>query len=443
MSRLESVERAARALLEPPDLPFWAPAPGPEPLDPVLSDLLCELAPGEWQRDLALALALRRNWHQRQAYVRAALTRGGLPDLLERVALAETGWPSLRLRLLAGLWRAAPVSLPPLDMSSRVRAAVASALAYLDPETRLPAEAWEVPRLSQPPEVGEGVVFPAAMIAEALQVAGQKPTPLLRELIRRWTPLGWSFWNPEFLPPDTDTLGQVLQVLARSLEPRELERLTSGPAALAAAHVGEDGAVPVFLADGTTWSRKAADSFWPVRHCPAVTANLLSGLYALDSDGFAAEIERGARWLLAWRAETGGWEGPSYVPPYGRYVACRLLTQLAGHVPKAMDREIRERLDQERAATLSSQQWDGSWGSPQATALNLSTLLTLGEGGTAADAAALSLTEAQQHMGCWRSEPLWLTPGPGVYPATFYESVPVTTALCLRALARWEASRRS
>ncbi|HYG58383.1 MAG TPA: hypothetical protein VD902_10020, partial [Symbiobacteriaceae bacterium] len=212
------------------------------------------------------------------------------------------------------------------------------------------------------------------------------------------------------------------------------------PAALAAAQVAEDGAVPVFVADGTTWTREAADALWPVTHCPAVSANLFTGLWLLDSARFGPVAQRGARWLLEWQAGTGQWEGPSYLPPYGRYVACRFLALLAGRVPADLDHQIRERLAGERDAVLTAQGWDGSWGSPQATALNLSTLLTIGARGAPADAAALYLTETQQVTGCWRSEPLWLTPGPGTYPAAYYESVPVTTALCLRALARWEAA---
>ena len=443
MSRREPLEAAVRALLEPPDLPFWAPAPPPAPLDPALAELLPQLAPGEWQQALSLALALRRNAVGRQAYVRAALVGGGLPDLLERIALDEgAGWPSARLRLLAGALRADPVRLPPLSVEERAAKSLQAALAYLDPAVRLPAEAWEAPRLSQPPDVAPGVVFPAAMIAEALQRAGQAPAPLIGAILERRSSLGWSYWSPEHLPPDTDTLGQVLQVLLPALTPAERGWLLNGPADRAASQVAADGAVPIFLADRATWSREAADALWPIRHCPAVTANLFTGLYLLDPGRYGEVAYRGARWLLAWQARESTWEGPSYLPPYGRYAACRFLSLLVGRAPQALDNIIRGKLAAERRTLLAEQQWDGSWGSPQATALNLSTLITLGEQGGALDAAALHLTETQQVTGCWRSEPLWLTPGPGVYPATYYESVPVTTALCLRALARWEEARR-
>ncbi|MFZ5823171.1 MAG: hypothetical protein ACOY94_02315 [Bacillota bacterium] len=437
LAGLEALVVAVRALLEHDGQEFWAPAPPPEPLDPALAGLLAQLEPGSWQRDLGLALALRRNGPLRQAYLRAALARGGLPDLLERLALAEgEGWPALRLRLLAGAWRNDPVRLESLaeGLAERVGLGLAAGLAYLDPAVRLPAEAWEVPRLSQPPEVGAGVVFPAAVIAEALLTAGSlSVAPLVKEIVDRWTPVGWSYWNPAFLPPDADTLGQVLQVLVRTLDPGDFGRFAAGPAALAAAQVGPDGAVPVMLAAGGAWSREAADGVWVVRRCPAVAANLFTGLYLLDPERYGETAERGARLLLSWRERTGSWEGPGYRPPYGRYVALRFLALLGSF----------EGLADERELILAEQRWDGSWGTPQATALNLSTLLTLGERGDAVDRAALYLTETQQVQGCWRSEPLWLTPGPGGYPATYYESVPVTTALCLRALARWMAHRRT
>lgn len=443
MSRLEAIETAVRALLAPPNRPFWAPAPAPDPLDPALAALLPDLPPGAWQEELALALALRRNAVERQARLRAALTAGGLPDLLEHLALSgDGGWPALRLRLLAGALRADPVRLPPVPLRERVAAALRAALAYLDPAVRLPVEAWEVPRLSQPPEVGEGVTFPAAIIAEALQAAGQDPAPLVSLILGRRSQLGWSYWSPEHLPPDSDTLGQVLQALSPALASAERGWLLTGPADLAAAHIDADGAVPVFLADGATWSREAADGVWPVHHCPAVAANLFTGLWQCDPDRYGEPVQRGARWLLAWRERTGTWEGPSYQPPYGRYVACRLFSLLPDRVEAALDRTIREVLAAERSAILAEQRPDGSWGSPQATALALSTLISLGERGPQLDSAALHLTETQVVTGSWRSEPLWLTPGPGVYPATYYESVPVTTALCLRALARWDAVRR-
>ncbi|HYG59163.1 MAG TPA: hypothetical protein VD902_13970, partial [Symbiobacteriaceae bacterium] len=197
MSRLTELEAAVRSLLQPPDQPFWAPAPPPEPLHPALAELLPALAPGAWQQELQVAQALRRNPVLRQAYMRVALARAGLPDLLERLAATgDTDWAALRLRLLAAAWRADPVRLPPLSVAERVSTSLQAALAYLDPAARLPAEAWEVPRLSQPPEAGEGVVFPAAIIAEALLTAGQDPTPLVRAIVRRHTPLGWSYWNP-------------------------------------------------------------------------------------------------------------------------------------------------------------------------------------------------------------------------------------------------------
>jgi len=146
--------------------------------------------------------------------------------------------------------------------------------------------------------------------------------------------------------------------------------------------------------------------------------------------------------LIERRLITGSWEGSSYVPPYGRYIACRIMAMLTGQLPTKLDKEIKQLLEVERSTILRAQGWDGSWESPQATALNLSTLLTLGVKGVEVDRAALYLTETQQVMGCWRSEELWLTPGPGVYPTTYYESVPVTTALCLRTLALWKDSRK-
>jgi hypothetical protein len=163
----------------------------------------------------------------------------------------------------------------------------------------------------------------------------------------------------------------------------------------------------------------------------------------LDGARFAEILMRGAAWLLEWREAHGDFNGPSYVAPYGRFVVCRFLSAVLPLCTPELASRIRQALAAEQESARTGQAFDGGWGTPQATALNLTALLELGERGPAVDAAAMYLCERQQTLGCWRSEPLWLMPGPAIYPAEFYESVPVTTAVCLRALAAWRRTSRT
>jgi hypothetical protein len=261
MTDFTAVEVAVRALFEPRPVPRWTPAQPPEPLDAHLAGLLDQLALGPWNGELRLALALRRDPEQRKAAIRSALALAGLPDLI--AAKADRTWIGFRLRLLAAIWRAAAANPPALCVAERVDAAVRAAVGYLDPN-RLPIEAADVPRLGiLDPQGRFGLVFPVAVIGAALQEAGCDVTQLINAILTsRHQHLGWTYWAPELLPPDIDTLGQVLQVLAAGLPPGEAASVSSEAVTLAMAHIQPDGSVL---------------TSWPTGACGPASRPTLSG----------------------------------------------------------------------------------------------------------------------------------------------------------------------
>jgi squalene-hopene/tetraprenyl-beta-curcumene cyclase len=218
------------------------------------------------------------------------------------------------------------------------------------------------------PEVASGDVFQRALVADALcdlpppwrdaiaPVLASEHDYLLAA--RRCPVRGWSYYpRLEMIPPDADSLGQILQLTVR-LDRRDLSPLFEDPIDQAL-HVGA-------LGDGSfaTWIVPPPGARAPLHERQAalvsksadveVVANLAYALLLFDRSRFAPEITAAARWVASRQRATGTWSGTWYLgTAYTTYAAVRLLAAAGGF---SVER------DAARQYIMSTQRRDGGWG---------------------------------------------------------------------------------
>ena len=240
-------------------------------------------------------------------------------------------------------------------------------------------------------EVASGDVFQRALIADALC---ELPPPwsdalapvLASELAyliesRRCPIRGWSYYpGIEMIPPDADSLGQILQVVLR-LDRRELLPLFEQPIDQAV-HIGA-------LGDGSfaTWIVPPPGERTPLHERQAelvsrsadaeVVANLAYALARFDRQRFAGELTAAARWVASQQRRSGAWSATWYLgTAYATYVCARVLAAAGGFATQ---------LAAARRYMITTQQPCGGWArdgeapNPLDTALALLALDATGE----------------------------------------------------------------
>jgi hypothetical protein len=273
-----------------------------------------------------------------------------------------------------------------------------------------------------------GTAFPRALVADALTDANELLhgllDPLLAEEVavavagRRAQPeQGWAYFRElAELPPDADTLAQVLQVLLRNGARDAAEEHARALVELAVRDTpGVPGTISTWLlpaAGGTglherqrEWVRRA----WGDTLDTEVIANFLYALCLLDPTRYREFLAAGTSYVRDAMQPEGWWRSTWYQGPfYGTWVALRLLVRVRRRVPG----ESLEFL-------LRAQRPSGAWGAEDedevlSTALALLALLVTrpagrtrrGELDAAVARGVAWLTERCRTPDGWGREPL-------------------------------------
>lgn len=230
-------------------------------------------------------------------------------------------------------------------------------------------------------------------------------------------------------PPDLDDTALISHVLAAYLAGRRdataevraaLAAVIAANRALIADHRDERG---LFL----TWFRGhgGGDEVDSV-----VNANVV--LYLGDGEATAAAC----RWLLE-VVDAGAEERSSWY-----YLDSLALHLALARAIAAGARALAPAAEAVAARVRSRRRPDGSFGSPLATALAVSTLVLLGRSGSGAvESAAAWLAVSQRPDGSWPREAFTAGPPPPAPRSFWFGSEEETTALCLEALARLVRTR--
>jgi squalene-hopene/tetraprenyl-beta-curcumene cyclase len=278
-----------------------------------------------------------------------------------------------------------------------------------------------------------GAAFAGLAAREADYLAGAK----LRDRAG-----GWSYFPglPE-LPPDADSLAAVLSLFVRVAP--EHAALCDEPVECALAGSGEDGSLETWIVASSDPPHLRARMLWSIANCwgrgtdPDVLAHFCHALFLRAKDRYADAIRRGVSRLIGMQEADGSFTSTWYTGRvYGTGLAARLLRE-TGQGAAARERA--------RRFVLDTQHPDGGWGDPVPTALEtalaMSALVEAGDGGDGRPLALGrdALLGMQQADGSWPASP-WIRMEIGratgkILRVLTYQSVAVTTAFCLRAVA--------
>lgn len=293
-------------------------------------------------------------------------------------------------------------------------------------------DAWEVQRwgfLGEPILIGN--LFNPLLILETLLDNGHDINPELETLLSRRLEDGWHYYTDSYkIPPDTDDLAQILQLVGRTGLTQARSAL-EGPLQVLSANLQSLGFCPTWLCDEQRYKREEVDQAWFGNTCPGVMANLYYGLQMYDPHRWHDAVQQGTRALIEQAdAEQGGWQGvhyPGYL--YASYLVQRLLVKL--NIEDSSQDKLFERL-------LAEQSLDGSWQQqPQTTAFALLLLNTQTSRRQALSSVRLRavtyLLDAQDYDGSWAGSDLFVRPGrDGAYER--FSHPKIATAFVLRAL---------
>ena len=239
------------------------------------------------------------------------------------------------------------------------------------------------------------------------------------------------------LPPDSDSLGLLLQLATRVDAPRA--KVDSWITVLELS-LDETRIVPVWLERGPQGKTASLDGPFMGNDCTAVRLAFLVGAARYDAQRFASLLRVNLASLLP-RLQGHVFAGCfHYEPPFATHMLLRLLHMLCtSALPDIRELcralELSASLQRCAASLLAAQRLDGSWGSPQQTALALTALAPLPEIANERLLRALKyLGDTQSPDGAWPAEPLYITPGKhgGMVP---FGSREMTTALCAKGLS--------
>lgn len=385
----------------------------------------------------------------------------GHPDVRSRIVEACAAWTDASSKApdhlgadqIAHLARATSVTIvqklnslqlfglakPPslvTELDRTIHLAVEALLA--DPELR---ESWEVQRWGGPfPRTCVARVFPVGLCMLALATASiDISSPATSLLSLRCTDGYRYFEGFDGIAPDADLLGIVLQLVARIPPNPDLAASLVWPVEIVFKNTLPDGEIPVWLEQHLREPVPAGAPRWQGMRCLAVAANCAVGLLEAGvavPDGF---IDRVIGWIVrTWR--TDGMRAVFfYGLPYTRFVLARLLevAEPQLRVPSVRD-ELVSIVDDIEASIITSRQCNGGYGGVMDTACSLAVLAIRSTTPFDPWPAIAFLAARQTHDGLWPAEPLYPVPGKDHAPAA-HGARPITTALCLYALARTRA----
>jgi geranylgeranyl pyrophosphate synthase len=374
-----------------------------------------------------------------QARLRVSDLAQNLPALPQIQAIWQTHCQNSATLLdsLFELRKKTPATAQPVLSALRLSSVMAQALDYLNFIEGY-QDVWEVQRwgfLNEPVLIGN--LFNPLLVLESLMDAGQDIKPELENILKRRLEDGWHYYSQSLkIPPDSDDLGQILQLVARNVLP-DLEPLLGTPLQVLESNLEPNGFCPTWLCDEIHHTRAEVSKAWFGNACPGVMANLYYGLAHYDQTRYSAQIDQGIRYLIEqFDADKAQWPDVYYLSPlYVAYLISRLMAYQGVFHPC---------LEAVQARVLSEQSLDGSWfQAPQSTAFALLFLLSLPAEQRslslqAQKKALIYLVDTQDYDGSWPGEDFFIRPGrEGAFEA--FSHPKLCTAFVLRALAKGQA----
>jgi len=315
------------------------------------------------------------------------------------------------------------------------------ARAYLeaDPELR---EAWEEYRwrfMGAP--LLRARVFAMGLIHENLCHSGAPSGDGVCRLFDDYAASGFHYYDqPSAQPPDADTLGLMLRLVAFSPHPDRHRRLLQEPLSWLEANLATDGSMPTFLPRGVG----AGVQYLPAmtgNRCTAVQAGLLTGMLEAGVGG-EAFVRRVLPATLERFAEEGRASVVHYDSPCAAWIVLELLAALERTGGALVAEGLADAAGTRAAALLRERNRVGLQGPDDAAFLLLGSRHR--RAGLSSDPSWTSaLVRSQRADGSWSASPLYLLPSRGNL-VTCYASRSVSTSFCLRALhVRGAAAGRS
>lgn len=249
---------------------------------------------------------------------------------------------------------------------------------------------------------------------------------------------GWSYFPslPE-MPPDTDCLAQVIQVLVKSKYEKIYEEVSDPVSLLLSQCSYDDGSFETWIVDNNDTSEETAiiknaiERVWKMRGGKdnEVVANILYGLYLYDYPHLKDRIEKGVNCLEERQSKEGYWVSTWYWGNYyGTYISVRIIKAVKPDSPA---------LKKAEDFLINSQNFDGGWGEvgsdPLNTGLALLSLSLLESKEKECYINSINyLCSTQNKRGYWdRVEFIKKDTGKIIF---YYKSKTITTQYCLKAL---------
>lgn len=255
---------------------------------------------------------------------------------------------------------------------------------------------------------------------------------------------GWSYF-PEYslLPPDTDDLAQVIQLLVRSNYSIINDLIDEPLNLLMNYNNNDDGTFKTWILDPLDESeqqqklKKAVQNYWGDYYGRdiEVTANLLYSLFLYDKNRFIEIIDRGIERIVKSREAQGHWKSVWYCGPYyGTYIVARLLAETNFRTDCLLET---------KKFILSSQNNDGGWGINKSDPLNTALAVLIlkyidkvydSDSRPFFEKAISYLEREQLNIGSWKNIP-FIKMKIGERELT-YGSETISTAFVLKALTK-------
>jgi hypothetical protein len=357
-----------------------------------------------------------------------AIVEQFLGPLLERFECAlATSW----------LWRHMPGGWDGSRVQGERERALRMARAGLGADDRF-QEAWEVQRWGgwcAEPRIAR--FFPVGLCLLGLAAADVDVSTKAAELLlTEGRTDGYRYYGHWLgIPPDADDLGLALQLLPLAGDRPDLHRILEHPIEVLLGNVGPDGFIHTYLEQGLAEPTTPDGPHWLVRRCPAVAARALIGLIVTDWPLPSGFRDRALQRLLTVLRDEGPASVDAYPLCYARLLLAHLEQALRGRdCPAAARAELHEMLSAIEQEILATEELDGGWGSPLATACHLTVLSLRRTRGFDPSAAILYLCARQEPDGLWPREALYHCPGRDNSQHD-YATRSVTTAICMEALA--------
>ncbi|MBN1302674.1 MAG: hypothetical protein JW995_15755 [Melioribacteraceae bacterium] len=255
---------------------------------------------------------------------------------------------------------------------------------------------------------------------------------------------GWNYFpGYPFLPPDSDDLAQVMQILVKS-DYGNISGIIDEHLSLLLEHnKNSDGTFKTWILNPLDFSepqlklKSAVENYWGDYYGRdlEVTSNILYALLLYNRSKYENVILKGMRKIKSSQKPDGFWQSVWYWGPYyGTYTSVRLLVESGNNSTclKSAGNFI-----------LSTQNDDGGWGiegsDPQNTAFAVLTLSYLDKNimsiSSGVIKSALSyLLEKQQQTGSWKKVP-FIRMRVGEKDLT-YKSESIVTAYVLKAIIK-------